>query len=184
MPARRATTARKARPARRRSSTRRTFSYSLSFFLRRSSAFTPKRLADSFLRIRSSYSTNGGTNPHRYHWAVDAPCPKNTIIQLPAKARLIAKGYDKAAGYWMEWEFLEGPWIHRFGRWFHMNRACGHPLRTVKPRKYSVGRSGNTGSSTAPHVHFELARYRWALARDPRWNPTEAMNNAIAAKDY
>lgn len=163
----------------------------VSFPIRPTSSYKPKKVDNSFLR--TGYARTS-TNPQGRHWAVDInrddfqPTPStisNWIIQLPAKAKLVDKGYDdEGAGYWMEWMFLEGPWKNRYGRWFHMYRACGFTVGTIRVRKYAVGRVGNTGNSTGAHSHFELGKYRWDKARDPRWDPTTAFRDAVAAKDY
>lgn len=153
----------------------------VSFPVRPSSTYRPRSPLNSFLR--TGYQKTP-TNRRGYHWAVDIPCPINEIIQLPEKAKLTRKGFDQAAGNYMEWEFLTGPWKGRYGRFFHMNRPCGFTVGTVKTRGYAVGRSGNTGNTSGPHVHFELAKYGWQHARDPRWDPTQAFRDAVAAKDY
>lgn len=164
-------------------------SSSISFPLRPRSdpgkLYVAKAPADSFLR--DGYSPTY-TNPHGYHWATDLGAKYRTIIQLPLMARLISKGYDSAAGYWMEWEFLSGYWIHRFGRFFHMASPCGIKVGELRNRKYAVGRVGNTGNvrpKSYYHLHFELGKYPWIRkSRDPRWNPRELLRRSVVAKDY
>ncbi len=153
----------------------------VSFPVRPASNYKPKIPADSFLR--TGYQKTS-TNPKGYHWGVDIPCPVDSIIQLPERAQLIDKGWGGDTGYWMEWKFLEGPWKGRYGRFFHMNRACAFSVGTIKNRRYAVCRSGNTGNSTGPHVHFELGKTRWDVCRDPRWNAREAFKDAVVDKDY
>lgn len=162
----------------------------VSFPVRPPKGRRPYRVTDSF--NRTGY-VKTSANPRGEHRGVDinrgsfTPGPSSVrdwIIQLPEYARLVAKGYDSAAGYWMEWEVLTGPWLHRYMRFFHMNRPCSFALGTKKNRKYAVGRVGNTGHSTNSHLHFELGKHRWSAARDPRWNPTEAFRNSIRDGDW
>lgn len=158
----------------------------ISFPVRPSSTYRPTPPRDTFLQVRSSYRWTP-TNPKKQHRGVDISGYRilNAIIQLPEESKLIDKGWDPdGAGHWMEWQVRRGPWKGRFMRFFHMSRPCGFRPGTVKPRKYAVGRVGNTGNSTGPHVHFELAKTRWDQGRDPRWNPTQALRDAVAAKDY
>lgn len=153
----------------------------VSFPLRPSSSYKPKAPADSYLR--TGYHKTA-SNPRGYHWGVDCPAPTNTIIQLPEKAKLIDKGRDMQAGYWMEWLILAGPWKGRYWRAFHMRLPCGIAVGSTKNRKYAVGRVDCTGYCTGPHLHSELGKYRWDKARDPRWNITQAYRDAVRGKDY
>jgi len=124
------------------------------------------------------------TNPNGFHWASDIPAPTNSIIQLPEEAKLRAKGHDEDAGYWMEWEIITGPWLHRFFRVFHMLKPCAFSIGTIKNRKYAVGRVDCTGNCSGPHEHAELGKYPWAHARDPRWDIREELNSALTRKDW
>lgn len=159
----------------------------VSFPIRPSKTYTPKPPRGSFRRTR--YATSS-SNPRGEHRGVDCGAPENEIIQLPEKAKKIDGGYDKnGAGHWMEWQVLAGPWKGRYMRFFHMSRKNSHPIGTVKARKYAVGRVGHTGHVGKPveknnHLHFELGKTRWDKGRDPRWNPTEALQDAVRDKDY
>jgi len=156
----------------------------VAFPVRAASGHKANPPEDSFLRVGYQKTP---TNPRGYHWGVDidredfnAPSISDWIIQLPEKAKLIDKGYDdEGAGYWMEWQFLVGPWKGRYGRFFHMSRKCGFPIGTVRTRGFAAGRVGSTGHSTGAHLHFELAKTRWDKGRDPRWNPTQAFRDAV-----
>ncbi len=153
----------------------------VSFPVRPSRTYKPKGPLNSF--TRSGYQRTK-TNPRGLHWAVDLPCPVDEIIQLPLKAKLIDKGWGGDTGWWMEWQFLEGAWKGRYGRFFHMSRKNGDPVGKIRSRKSACGRSGNTGNSSGPHVHFELGKYRWDKARDPRWDPQPTFKDAVAGGDY
>lgn len=159
----------------------------VSFPIRKSPRYTPKPPRDSFRK--TGYATSS-SNPRGEHRGVDMGAPENEIIQMPLKGKLIDKGYDKrGAGHWMEWQFLKGPWKGRYGRFFHMSRKNGDPIGKVRERKSACGRVGHTGHVAKPvdsnnHVHFELGKTRWDKGRDPRWNPTQAFRDAVAAKDY
>ena len=153
----------------------------VAFIVRPASNYTPTAPSESFTRLGYQKTS---TNPRGEHRGVDIPCPENSIIQLPEKAKLVDKGWGGDTGYWMEWQILAGPWKGRYMRCFHMSRACSFAIGTVKNRKYAVGRSGNTGNSTGPHVHFELGKTRWDAGRDPRWDPRDAMVDAVRDKDW
>lgn len=161
----------------------------VSFPVRPATSRRPNCPENSFLRLGYAKTS---TNPKGQHRGVDidredmgVSSISNYIIQLPENAKLVDKGYDdEGAGYWMEWLVLVGPWRGRYMRFFHMYRACGIAVGARKNRKYAVGRVGNTGKSTGAHLHFELGKYRWDKARDPRWNPTQAFCDAVKAKDW
>lgn len=163
----------------------------ITFPIRPASGRRPKCPDESF--TRTGYGKTS-TNPKGLHWGVDidkedfTPPPislSNWIIQLPEKAKLIDKGYDdEGAGFWMEWLVLVGPWKGRYMRFFHMYRACGFSVGTIKARSYAVGRVGSTGRSTGAHLHFELGAKRWDVSRDPRRNPRQACCDAAAGRDF
>lgn len=157
-------------------------SSNISFILRRTSSYRPEAPRDSF--YRDGYDRTP-TNPKGFHLGVDCGAPTRTPIQLPERSEMRAKGWDHdGAGHWCEWLILHGMWKGRYARFFHMREACPYRPGTRKDRRWKIGEVGCTGNCDGSHVHFELGRSPWSVARDPRWNPTNALRVAVAMRDY
>lgn len=106
-------------------------------------------------------SSNFGQRWGRKHEGIDIPAPKGTPIVATAAGRVKYSG-NKVRGYG-NMIVLEHP-NKVFSVYAHNNKNLVREGAKVK-RGQMIGRVGNTGRSTGPHLHFEI-RIR-NVARDP-----------------
>jgi len=106
-------------------------------------------------------SSNFGSRWGRKHEGIDIPAPKGTPIVATAAGRVKYSG-SKVRGYG-NMIVLEHPG-KVFSIYAHNSKNLVKVGKQVK-RGQMIGRVGNTGRSTGPHLHFEI-RVR-DRARDP-----------------
>lgn len=101
--------------------------------------------------ITKGYSIGGGEKDPNYHPGIDIAIERGTPVRAAASGYVIEVGFDKIYGHYI--------WIdHGYG----IKTLYGHNDRLVVNKGERVGRgqtiaySGNTGISTAPHLHFEV----------------------------
>ncbi len=101
--------------------------------------------------ITRGYSIAGGEKDPNYHPGIDIAIDRGTPVRAAASGYVIEAGWDNIYGHYI--------WIdHGYG----IKTLYGHNDRLVVMKDERVGRgqtiaySGNTGKSTAPHLHFEV----------------------------
>lgn len=115
------------------------------------------RAIPSFWPVRG-YITRGfgaaGTAPgEEFHPGIDIGVSRGTPVRTAAAGYVIEAGWDDVYGYYVRID-------HGYG----IKTMYGHNDRLVVLQGERVGRgqsiaySGNTGRSTAPHLHFEVTR--------------------------
>ncbi len=98
-----------------------------------------------FFGISQAYF--GGT---KFHTGVDFPCPIGTPVSTPMGGRVTYAGYAEGYGYLV---IVENNGVQCFyGHLSAIDVAVGDH---VQPGS-TVGKSGNTGRSTGPHLHWEV----------------------------
>ena len=107
--------------------------------------------------IKGRVSSKFGNRPHpllkirRHHDGIDISAKRGTPIYATADG--VVKFANKNGGY--------GNMVivdHKYGyqtRYGHMNKILARKGQTVK-RGEKIGEVGNTGLSTAPHLHYEV----------------------------
>lgn len=103
-----------------------------------SSAFNPKRL----------HPVTGRIAPHR---GVDFAMPTGTPILAAADGEITRVKNHPYAGKYVEIKH-DGQYLSRY---MHLSRVSVYRGQKVK-RGEVIARSGNTGRSTGPHLHYEL----------------------------
>jgi murein DD-endopeptidase MepM/ murein hydrolase activator NlpD len=90
----------------------------------------------------------------RHHWGIDIAAPTGTPVVASAPGTVLYTGWHGCYGLVV--------YIQHAGGWqtlyAHLSRIAVSVGAAV-PRAHPVGAVGNTGCSTAPHLHFEI-RYR------------------------
>ncbi|WEH38404.1 transglycosylase family protein [Streptomyces sp. AM 2-1-1] len=86
-----------------------------------------------------------------YHTGVDFPVATGTSVKAVAKGTVVSAGWAGAYGYEVVVRHTDG----RYSQYAHLsalNVRAGQPV-TAGQR---IARSGSTGNSTGPHLHFEI----------------------------
>jgi murein DD-endopeptidase MepM/ murein hydrolase activator NlpD len=94
------------------------------------------------------------------HRGVDIAAPVGTPVRVPYAGRVHEVGENPALGRYVIVEH-EGGYRSVFGHLSESTLEAGAPVRVGDV----VARSGNTGRSTGPHLHYGL--YRNGRAVDP-----------------
>ena len=103
--------------------------------------------------ITKGFNIAGGQGDAQYHPGIDIAVPRGTPVRAAAAGYVIEAGWDEIYGYLMQID-------HGYG----IKTVYGHNDRLVVLQGERVGRgqtiaySGNTGRSTAPHLHFEVIK--------------------------
>lgn len=128
-----------------------------------------KRLASGFgHRIHPIYKTR------KMHWGLDFSAPTNTPIYATGKGKVVEVSYSKR-GY--------GHHViidHGFGYktlYAHMNTIDVKKGQWVN-RADVIGTVGNTGTSTAPHLHYEVFK------NGKKINPINFFYNDLSPDEY
>lgn len=101
--------------------------------------------------ITKSYNVAGGPGDTDYHPGIDIGVDRGTPVRSAASGYIAEAAWDDTYGYYVRID-------HGYG----IKTLYGHNDRLVVIRGERVGRgqtiaySGNTGRSTAPHLHFEV----------------------------
>ena len=101
--------------------------------------------------ITKSYHMTGGAGDTDYHPGIDIGVERGTPVRAAASGYITEAGWDDTYGYFVRVD-------HGYG----IKTLYGHNDRLVVMRGERVGRgqtiaySGNTGRSSAPHLHFEV----------------------------
>lgn len=101
--------------------------------------------------ITKSFNMAGGAGTTDHHPGIDIGVERGTPVRSAASGYITEAGWDDTYGYYVLMD-------HGYG----IKTLYGHNDRLVVMRGERVGRgqtiaySGNTGISTAPHLHFEV----------------------------
>jgi Rod binding domain-containing protein len=104
-------------------------------------------------RVSSAYGwrndpIDGGA---KFHKGIDLPMPAGSEVRAPADGRVVSVG--EQAGYGLTVVVAHGNGLE--SRYAHLSGTgvrAGDPVRAGD----LIARSGNTGRSTGPHLHFEV----------------------------
>ncbi|MFD7410099.1 M23 family metallopeptidase [Kitasatospora purpeofusca] len=86
-----------------------------------------------------------------YHTGVDFAVSPGTALLAVGNATVVSAGWDGAYGKEVVLRLADG----RFAQYAHMSALAVSPGQKVAAGQ-QIGRSGNTGNSTGPHLHFEI----------------------------
>jgi murein DD-endopeptidase MepM/ murein hydrolase activator NlpD len=127
-------------------------------------------LKDDVARLRTVPSTKpvtGGTyssgfgyrshpysKRHEFHNGLDIKLRPGTEVQATADGKVIAARYDRNLGLYVKIDHGDG--CHSI--YGHLRRITVSSGKRVK-RGDKIAESGNTGRSTAPHLHYEVRLY-------------------------
>ncbi|MDX1942267.1 MAG: M23 family metallopeptidase [Saprospiraceae bacterium] len=109
----------------------------------------------------------------RMHWGIDFTAPKGTPIQATGAGRVIKAERGSGYGYHVVIDHGYG-YQTLYGHMSRMDVKVGD--KVVRGQK--IGLVGNTGTSTAPHCHYEI------IFRGEKINPIHYCMDGLTPKEY
>lgn len=106
--------------------------------------------------LSSDYGARWGT----IHKGIDWACPIGTSVFASCGGTVVSAGWRNGYGYCVEIAHPDG----KHTRYAHLNEILVYAGQTVSQYE-QIARSGNTGNSTGPHVHFEILV--WGVQQNP-----------------
>lgn len=99
----------------------------------------------------TAYGATGSSWSLGYHTGVDFPVATGTSVKAVTGGEVVAAGWAGSFGYEVIVRHPDG----RYSQYAHLSQISvsdGQPVSSGQ----QVGRSGSTGNSTGPHLHFEI----------------------------
>ncbi|MET7985854.1 MULTISPECIES: transglycosylase family protein [unclassified Streptomyces] len=97
------------------------------------------------------YHATGSHWSKGYHTGVDFPVPTGTSVAAVAAGHVVSSGWGGSFGYEVVIRHADG----RYTQYGHLSAISVKAGQSVVAGQ-RIGRSGSTGNSTGPHLHFEV----------------------------
>ncbi|MFI6335865.1 transglycosylase family protein [Streptomyces sp. NPDC050535] len=97
------------------------------------------------------YHASGSSWSKGYHTGVDFPVPTGTSVKSVASGSVVSAGWAGSYGYQVVVRHTDG----RYSQYAHLSAISVKSGQGVGAGQ-RIGRSGSTGNSTGPHLHFEV----------------------------
>ncbi|MEU6121326.1 transglycosylase family protein [Streptomyces sp. NPDC047123] len=97
------------------------------------------------------YRAAGGSWSKGYHTGVDFPVPTGTSVKAVAAGRVVSAGWGGSYGYEVVIRHADG----KYSQYGHLSALSVKAGQQVGAGQ-RIARSGSTGNSTGPHLHFEV----------------------------
>ncbi|MFF5455182.1 transglycosylase family protein [Streptomyces sp. NPDC012950] len=97
------------------------------------------------------YGKPGSSWSSGYHTGVDFPVPTGTSVKAVAAGRIVSAGWAGAYGYQIVLRHDDG----RYSQYAHLSALTVREGQRVGAGQ-RIARSGSTGNSSGPHLHFEV----------------------------
>ncbi|MGX1365800.1 LysM repeat protein [Streptomyces canus] len=101
--------------------------------------------------LGTPYHKAGSAWSKGYHTGVDFAVPTGTSVKAVAAGRVVTSGWGGSFGYQVVIRHPDG----RYTQYAHLSAISVKSGQSVGPGQ-RIGRSGSTGNSTGPHLHFEV----------------------------
>jgi len=112
-------------------------------------------------KVTTPYKKLGKMWSKGYHTGVDFACGVGTQIVAVADGKIEAANWGASYGTQLV-QKVNGGWVI----YAHLSSADVKPGATVT-KGQPIGKSGNTGNSSGPHLHFEMRdNIRWSAGKD------------------
>ncbi|GAA1435817.1 hypothetical protein GCM10009601_62460 [Streptomyces thermospinosisporus] len=101
--------------------------------------------------LGTPYHKAGSAWSKGYHTGVDFPVPTGTSVSSVAAGTVVSAGWEGSFGYQVVIRHHDG----RYSQYAHLSAISvrnGQPVGSGQ----RIGRSGSTGNSSGPHLHFEV----------------------------
>ncbi|MET8025416.1 transglycosylase family protein [Streptomyces avermitilis] len=99
----------------------------------------------------TQYHAAGSSWSKGYHTGVDFPVPTGTSVKAVAAGHVVSAGWGGSFGYQVVLRHADG----RYTQYAHLSAISVKAGQSVAAGQ-RIGRSGSTGNSTGPHLHFEV----------------------------
>ncbi|MFF8841780.1 transglycosylase family protein [Streptomyces sp. NPDC015127] len=99
----------------------------------------------------TAYRKAGSSWSSGYHTGVDFPVPTGTSVKAVAAGTVVSAGWGGAYGYEIVIRHRDG----RYSQYAHLSALTVRTGQQVTSGQ-RIARSGSTGNSTGPHLHFEI----------------------------
>ncbi|GAA2406147.1 hypothetical protein GCM10010420_37560 [Streptomyces glaucosporus] len=99
----------------------------------------------------TAYRQSGSSWSSGYHTGVDFPVSTGTTVQAVSRGQVVSAGWGGAYGYQVVIRHTDG----RYSQYAHLSAISVRAGQQVNAGQ-RIGRSGSTGNSTGPHLHFEV----------------------------
>ncbi|WP_055701487.1 transglycosylase family protein [Streptomyces silaceus] len=97
------------------------------------------------------YRAAGGSWSKGYHTGVDFPVATGTSVKAVAAGRVVSAGWGGSYGYQVVIRHSDG----KYSQYGHLSALSVKAGQQVAAGQ-RIARSGSTGNSTGPHLHFEV----------------------------
>ncbi|WKV76062.1 transglycosylase family protein [Streptomyces sp. PCS3-D2] len=101
--------------------------------------------------LGTAYRVAGSSWSSGYHTGVDFPVATGTTVKSVGPGQVVSAGWAGAYGYQVVIRHTDG----RYSQYAHLS-ALGVKSGQQVSGGQRIGRSGSTGNSTGPHLHFEI----------------------------
>ncbi len=101
--------------------------------------------------LGTAYRVAGSSWSSGYHTGVDFPVATGTAVKSVGPGQVVSAGWAGAYGYQVVIRHTDG----RFSQYAHLS-ALGVKAGQQVSGGQRIGRSGSTGNSSGPHLHFEM----------------------------
>jgi murein DD-endopeptidase MepM/ murein hydrolase activator NlpD len=112
---------------------------------------TPSVVAPVNAATGTPYHAAGSSWSKGYHTGVDFPVPTGTSVKAVAAGHVVSAGWGGSFGYQVVIRHADG----RYTQYAHLSAISVKAGQSVVGGQ-RIGRSGSTGNSTGPHLHFEV----------------------------
>ncbi|MFC8919202.1 transglycosylase family protein [Streptomyces sp. NPDC057116] len=99
----------------------------------------------------TAYRKAGSAWSSGYHTGVDFAVPTGTAVKAVASGRVVSAGWGGAYGYQVVIRHEDG----KYSQYAHLSALTVREGQRVTSGQ-RIARSGSTGNSTGPHLHFEV----------------------------
>ncbi|MGW0610665.1 transglycosylase family protein [Streptomyces sp. NPDC002788] len=117
----------------------------------RSTATRQGLVAPVSASLGTPYRKAGSAWSKGYHTGVDFPVPTGTSVKSVAAGSVVSAGWGGSYGYQVVIRHGDG----RYSQYAHLSAISVRDGQTVTAGQ-RIGRSGSTGNSSGPHLHFEV----------------------------
>ncbi|MFD9223595.1 transglycosylase family protein [Streptomyces sp. NPDC060064] len=97
------------------------------------------------------YGKPGSSWASGYHTGLDFPVPTGTSVKAVASGRVVSAGWGDAYGYQVVIRHADG----KYSQYAHLSALTVRSGQQVSSGQ-RIARSGSTGNSSGPHLHFEV----------------------------